>query len=174
LPTALERSLASLDDYRAGFDRVPESFTNTILLGSLIVPVGLLRRRRREEWSAGRAGRPAGVTLGALPLARRDLEQLEHAVALQPRLVDPDNLTPRAQRGLMHRLAFRDALTWMTIHGETPETVARWQSLLQDARRPEPLEAGRDLPDEHEEAPRRPQRRRRRRRRRAPAPHERG
>src|SRR5262249_30728702 len=37
---ALWRSLAAVDGYRSGFEAIPESLTNAILLGSLIVPLG--------------------------------------------------------------------------------------------------------------------------------------
>ena len=112
LPHGVEQSLAALDTYRGRFDRIPETFTNTVLLGSLVAPIGWPRRRRRRDpgdAEAGHAGGPA-PTLGALPVGRRDIELLEQFTALQPRLADPDNLTPRTQRGLMHRVVFRDAL----------------------------------------------------------------
>jgi poly(A) polymerase len=168
LPPALERSLATLDEYRARFDRVPETFTNAVLLGSLIAPINLLQPRRRRFERDGDA-RPLGPTLGALPVARRDVEALQHALSLQPRLADPDNLTPRTQQGLLHRLSFGDALAWLEIHGDAPETVARWRALLAEG-----VHAGNE-PAGHEAGPEeatfgRPGPRRRRRRRRRPSP----
>jgi poly(A) polymerase len=166
LPHALERSLAALDDYRGRFDAIPDTFTNPVLLGSLIAPLGVLRRRRRrvDTADAGRAVPVPAPLLGSLPIARRDVELLEQALALQPRLLDPDNLTPRAQRALLHRVAFRDALTWLEIHGSAPDAVSRWAERLAEHRQP-PGERAPSPPDEEETPFRRPPRRRRRRRR---------
>ncbi|MGE3843665.1 MAG: polynucleotide adenylyltransferase PcnB, partial [Vicinamibacterales bacterium] len=125
LPHGLEHSLAELDEYRGRHERTPDTLSNPILLGSLIVPLGLLSRRRARPAGGGERTRPALPTLGALPLARRDVETAEHALALQSRLADVVNLTPRAQRGLMHRSAIRDALTWLEIHGQQPDTLER-------------------------------------------------
>ena len=56
---------------------------------------------------------------------------------LQRRLKDLA-VSPRAQRALAHRRIFRDALTWMEIHGGAPETVDHWKAMLADraAERP--------------------------------------
>ncbi len=72
----------------------------------------------------------------------------------------------RARRALVHRSIFRDALTWLDMHGGTPELVDGWKTLLAEApSEPAPAEP----PGEGEAAqPRR--RRRRRRRRRGPRP----
>jgi poly(A) polymerase len=42
---ALWQALAELDRYRQRFDSVPEALTNPILLGTLLVPLGLMPRR---------------------------------------------------------------------------------------------------------------------------------
>ena len=42
----------------------------------------------------------------------------------------------RAQRALTHRHIFRDALTWLEIHGEAPELVEHWKSLAANAGPP--------------------------------------
>jgi poly(A) polymerase len=166
LPHAVEHSLAALDEYRARFSAIPETFTNAVLLGSLIVPAGILRRRRRRDAAEEGPRQPAAATLGALPVARRDLEALEHAMALLPRLSSPGNLTPRAQRSIVHRHAFPIALTWLDIHGGAPDLVAEWQTLAAESSGHPTSPAGED------EAPagrfRRPRRRRRRRRRPLP------
>src|SRR5207344_900796 len=42
---SLWQSLAELDAYRRQFDSMPDTLTNAILLGSLIVPLGLMQAR---------------------------------------------------------------------------------------------------------------------------------
>jgi len=161
LPHPLERSLGALDDYRARFDRIPDTLTNPVLLGSLIAPVGLLRGRPRRGEGPPHAHAAWGPRLGTLPLARRDIEILHQLLALQPRLSEPD-LSPRAQRSLLHRIAFRDALTWLEIHGRDGEAAARWRELLER----EPPRRGHVEPPPADEVELPPFRRRRRRRRR--------
>ena len=149
---ALWKSLAALDAYRARFATTPPSLTNAVLLGSLAAPVQHIdltpRRRDDPQRAAG------GVTLGKLPVARRDMDRLRQLLALQPKLTDP-RLPPRQQRTVLHRGAFADALTWLEIHGEDPETLARWRDLVTHGP---------------PSAPRRRRRRRGRRRRSRPAP----
>jgi len=147
---ALWRSLALLDRYRRRFDATPETLNNTILLGSLLVPSGFSAQRHDIV--------PA---LGALPLARRDVERLRQMLVVGRRLRDVATGS-RAQRALVHRHVFSDALTWLEIHGDDPALVEHWKSVQDGARRP-PTEGGPaegDLPFRH-------RRRRRRRRRRA-------
>jgi poly(A) polymerase-like protein len=84
---------------------------------------------------------------------------LRQIIALQRRLKDL-SLSARAQRALAHRHIFRDALTWMEIHGSSPEIVDHWKAVLADsspADVPPPESAGENVPP--------PGRRRRRRRR---------
>jgi poly(A) polymerase len=157
----LWQSLAALDSYRRLFADAPATLTNPILLGSLLVPLehSVLTSRPAPERD-GELLREPPLMLGMLPLARRDVERLRHLLAMQRRLLDPD-LSVRAQRGLLHRAAFADALTWLEIHGDAPETVARWQALAAGV-----APAADDEGDDH---PRRRRRRRRRRGRRRPA-----
>ena len=150
---ALWRSLAALDRYRRGFDDAPPTLRNALLLGSLVSPFAALEPPRRRAARDDRPRRPPEVTLGVLPIAKRDLEQLRQILDLQRRLAD-ERLSPRARRAVMHRAAFEPALTWMTIHGQTPELVERWRSGAETAA------------SDDAERPRR--RRRRRRRRRGP------
>jgi len=96
--------------------------------------------------------------LGSLPLARCDVERLRQALGLQRRLGDVA-AHPRAKRALTHRHIFRDALTWLEIHGHSPELVDHWNAVL--AERGQETPGGEPLEDE---AP--PFRRRRRRCRR--------
>jgi poly(A) polymerase len=147
-------SLARLDAYRKRFESTPETLTNSILLGTLLVPLGIpLHQRRSEE-------RPSAPRLGELPLARRDIERLHQILGLQRRLRDA-GASLRAQRALTHRHNFHDALTWLDIHGESPELVEHWKALVASAGPPE--EGGEAMP--HGEEPPVFKRRRRRRRR---------
>ena len=150
---ALWRSLAALDRYRRGFDDPPPTLSNALLMGSYVAPFAAVERPRRRAARDPAARRPPEVSLGALPIAKRDMEQLRQILDLQSRLVD-ERLSPRARRAVMHRAVFEAALTWMTVHGQTPEIVERWRTDADTA-------AASPEPD-------RPRRRRRRRRRRRP------
>jgi poly(A) polymerase len=152
---ALWRSLAALDAYRKKFEGMPETFTNPVLLGSLLVPLGSAPRPDRRQQTP---------RLGELPLARRDLERLRQLLSLQRRLHDV-TVSPRAQRALTHRSVFRDALSWLEIHGGTPDLVEHWITVLAERGAQEPVAAG-----EGEAQPARRRRRRRRRRRYPAAP----
>ena len=151
-PEALWRAVGALDRYRARFEESPGTLTNAILAGTLLVPLGLIGRRPR--FSADPLERR--IELGLLPIARRDVERLQQIIAVQHRLLDV-NASARAQKSLLHRSVFDEALTWLEIHGERPEVVAHWRAVQRDAtgQRPQP-----------EEPAARPFRRRRRRRRR--------
>jgi tRNA nucleotidyltransferase/poly(A) polymerase len=182
----LWRSLAALDAYRRRFDSTPETLTNAILLGSLLIPLGIsLHPPRppivRPGTEAGRSGdgdssaptpspnrpprHPPNPRLGDLPLARRDIERLRQIISLQRRLKDV-SASQRGQRALAHRHIFRDALTWMEIHGGSPEIVDHWKAVLADSSPADapPAEAA------GENAPPSGRRRRRRRGRRSRPP----
>jgi tRNA nucleotidyltransferase/poly(A) polymerase len=199
----LWQALASLDAYRRGFNSTPDTLSNGILLGSLLVPLGISlhpvrgpatrsgsgadqvdtrssadvdRVGSRSTADGEQAGsrldrkprRPPGPRLGDLPLARRDIERLRLIVSLQRRLRDLSP-SPKAQRALAHRGIFREALTWLEIHGGAPELVEHWKGILAEGgATEETVEAHGDSTQD----PRglRPQRRRRRRRRRRGAP----
>jgi len=189
----LWQALASLDAYRRRFDSTPESLSNGILLGSLLVPLGISLNPGRAP-VAGRSGssgdqvdsrssagldpvgsrsdktpkRMPGPRLGELPLARRDIERLRLIVSLQRRLRDL-TASAKAQRALAHRGIFREALTWLEIHGGAPELVDHWKAILAEGGEAEvPAAAGESIDDPQRLRPRR--RRRRRRRRGAPTP----
>ncbi len=156
---ALWESLERLDEYRSRFLAAPDTLTNAVLIGSVLVPLRMLERRPRHTGeeppaSGRRPPRPPRIALGVLPIARGDVETLRHMLTLQSRLVDSIN-SPRAQRSIVHRHTFDQAMTWMDIHGHDPELVAYWRGLRASAT---PHEA---LHDGH-------RRRRRRRRRRGP------
>jgi poly(A) polymerase len=164
----LWESLAALDAYRRRFDDIPDTLTNAVLLGSLLVPLGHAFRSsppvRHSSPNPGEAGssrlKEPRLTLGMLPLARRDVERLRQILGLQRRLIDM-GLSPRARRALMHRGPFRDALTWLEIHGQVPEVVEHWRGFV---------EAAASYEGDSEAADPAPRRRRRRRRRRSFSP----
>jgi len=102
-------------------------------------------------------------------LARRDVERLRQIVGLQRRLRDV-SANPRTQRSLAHRHIFREALTWLEIHGGAPELVEHWKALMAEGRPHEAAAAGAGE-EFGEHPPQRGRRRRRRRRRRiSPTP----
>ena len=122
------QSIAALDAYRARFDGAPDSLSNAILAGTLLHPLGLVARRRFSADALERR-----IELGALPIARRDVERLQQILALQPRLLDTQ-ASARAQRGLLHRAVLPEAITWLEIHGDRPDVVAHWRALQAEPR----------------------------------------
>ncbi len=169
----LWRSLAAVDEYRRQFESTPDTMSNAILLGSLLVPLGIALHPPRGAGDAGaaqgkRQRHPPGPRLGDLPLARRDVERLRQIISLQRRLRDL-TASPRAQESLAHRGIFREALTWMEIHGNSPELVEHWMGIVDESGAPEPGsedagDSGDDAPQPH--AASLPNKKRRRRRRR--------
>jgi poly(A) polymerase len=171
----LWESLAELDRYRHRFESVPDVLTNAVLLGTLLAPRGFTgrrpfrlertaqevsaesaadrRRRERDEW------RDPKAVLGALPLARRDVERLRQILGLQRRLLDMQS-SPRAKRALLTRGPFSEALAWLDIHGRAPEVVEHWRGFIEATGVAAPAVASTD------ETALRPRRRRRQRRRR--------
>ena len=154
----LWQSLAALDAYRRRFESIPDTLTNAILMGSLIVPLGHSLQTLSPPASEGNGKKEPRLSMGMLPLARRDVERLRQILGLQRRLMDT-SLSPRARRALMHRGPFREALTWLEIHGQTPEAVEHWRGFI---------EAAGAYEGDTKEAAERPRRRRRRRGRRRP------
>lgn len=172
---ALWEALASLDVYRRRFETIPPTLTNPILLGTLLVPLGLMPRRRigsAEDVSdaaddvpapaSRRARRPKEplLKIGMLPVARRDTERLRQVLSLQRRLTDLES-TPRVKRALLHRSPFEEAMTWLEIHGHAPEVVEHWRGFIEAAGGLP--EAGGETTDESGAGAREPRRRNRRR-----------
>ena len=151
----LWQSLAALDGYRRRFEEIPDTLTNAILLGSLLIPLGYTLRslsaaavvdddRRKEP----------RLSIGMLPLARRDVERFRQILGLQQRLMDM-SLSPRAKRALMHRGPFREAMTWLDIHGRAPDVVEHWRGFIEAAGAYEGETGGVDMPTRRRR-PRRP------------------
>jgi poly(A) polymerase len=152
----LWRSLAALDAYRRRFEGIPDSLTNAILLGSLIIPLGYsLRALLPAPGAEDDRRKEPRLSMGMLPLARRDVERLRQILVLQQRLMDV-TLSPRAKRALMHRGSFREAMTWLEIHGGAPDVVEHWRGFIEAA----------GTYEGDAESASKPRRRRRRRRRR--------
>jgi poly(A) polymerase len=149
----LWQSLSSVDSYRKRHDEASETLTNAVLLGSLLVPLGMTGHSRHPPGTE--LEKEPRLSLGMLPLARRDVERFRQILGLQRRLLDT-KLSPRARRALMHRGSFREALAWLEIHGQAPEALEHWRRFI---------EASGTSGAEHGPAP--PPRRRRRRRRRS-------
>jgi tRNA nucleotidyltransferase/poly(A) polymerase len=155
----LRTALASLDSYRAKFDAAPATLTNPILLGTLLVPLGLMPRREpSSRWSNDeeeieppeekpddrlkrrRVPKEPILKIGSLPIARRDTERLRQVLAFQRRLADLE-MSARAKRGLLGRSSFHDAMTWIEIHGNSPGVLEHWRGFI-EALGPEALDGG--------------------------------
>jgi len=156
----LWRSLAELDVYRSHFIEAPDTLTNPILIGSLLVPLGYTARSFAPVVQADGERKEPKIALGTLPIARRDIERLRQILQMQRSLTDV-HLTARARLGLMNRSSFKEALTWLEIHGGVPEVVEHWKGFIEAAGTTAP-------PVDAEEGDDRPKRRRRRRRGRGP------
>ncbi len=147
-------ALDALDSYRQRFDSAPPTLTNPILLGTMVVPLGLMPTRERPSTegdaeaaeaeedaliatpvAVGRRRRRLGppeplFKIGLLPIARRDTDRLRQLLAVQRRLQDME-ASPRAKRALLHRGPFEDALTWLDVHGRAPEIVEHWRGFIE-------------------------------------------
>lgn len=150
-------ALDALDSYRQRFDSAPPTLSNPILLGTMVVPLGLMPTRERPQADADadadsdrdddgdelpvvipppsrrrrRDGPPEPLfKIGQLPIARRDTDRLRQLLAVQRRLQDME-ASPRAKRALLHRGPFEDALTWLEVHGRAPEIVEHWRGFIE-------------------------------------------
>lgn len=160
---ALWDGLAALDAYRRNFEAAPATLRNPVLLGTLLIPLGLMPRQERrhdafrdgdEEAEHGDGPQPGNeleprktrfrrppkepiLKIGLLPIARGDTERLRQLLSLQSRIADLE-MSPRAKRALMHRSPFEDALTWFEIHGQAPAVLEHWKGFI-EALGPEAL-----------------------------------
>lgn len=165
-------SLEALDQYRKRYVEIPPHLTNPVLLGSLLLPIGLMPKpappaaavegvtgadadmppdevadeSASEDapraqalgrlWVQGRRDRrpkPPLLKFGTLPVARGDSERLRQLLSMQGRLRDLE-ASPRTRRTLMSRGPFEDALTWLAIHGGSPEVVEHWKGFIDAVR----------------------------------------
>jgi poly(A) polymerase len=156
---ALWDGLTALDTYRRKFEASPPTLRNSILLGTMLVPLGLMPRRhdsfREHEEENGRHDeygferpepgnelisrtrpkfrRPPKepiLKIGMLPIARGDTERLRQVLSMQARIADLAS-SPRAKRALMHRSSFEEALTWFEIHGQAPAVLEHWKGFIE-------------------------------------------
>jgi tRNA nucleotidyltransferase/poly(A) polymerase len=188
---AMWDSLAALDGYRRKFEAAPATLRNPVLLGTVLIPLGLMPRQDRRHFepfiehgevdddNAGNLIRPLTkpkfkrppkepiMKIGMLPIARGDTERLRQLLSLQSRIADLET-SPRAKRALMHRSPFEDALTWFEVHGNAPPVLEHWKGFIEavnaEGPRP-PQEANAEQPAEDGQHRRRRRRGRRRRRR---------
>jgi tRNA nucleotidyltransferase/poly(A) polymerase len=183
---SLWEGLAALDAYRRRFDVAPASLRNPVLLGTLLVPLGLMPRQERRAWVEVEEDGPEPgnelhprprpkfrrppkepiLKIGMLPIARGDTERLRQVLSLQARLADVE-MPPRAKRALMHRGPFEDALTWFEVHGNAPAVLEHWKGFI-EALEPEsrqPADGDAAAAEGDGDGQRRPRRRRRGRRR---------
>ncbi len=163
-PDAVWDCLARLDTHRRQFPTPPPEFTTTVLIGSLLVPLGALDRTGAPVEDPRHQER---VGFGMLQVAKKDLERLRHLRLILPKLTDP-GLPPRVARGLMHRPAFADALCWLEIFGNSPAVVEHWQQARAHRTAAHPADPAGESPVVPSADP--PPRRRRRRRRRPRPP----
>ena len=96
----LTEAFEAVDAYRRRFDDAPETLSNPILAGTLLLPLGLLRDeghryRYHDDWE-----REAPHMLGQMQVARKDIEKLRHLLSLQKRLLETD-APARVQRALI-------------------------------------------------------------------------
>ena len=151
---ALWDGLAALDLYRRGFESAPPSLTNPVLLGTLLIPLGLMPRKDERHFDDDeaeveeeavpvedpalpssrsrfrRAPKDPILKIGSLPIARGDTERLRQLLSLQGRIGDLE-MSPRAKRTLMHRGPFESALTWFEIHGRAPAVLEHWKGFIE-------------------------------------------
>jgi hypothetical protein len=97
-----------------------------------------------------------------MQLPRRDVERLRGVLSLQRRLLDLE-ASPRAKRALMHRGPFQEAMTWLEVHGQSPDVLEHWKGFFEGTFVPQEA-----LTDDAPERRRRRRRGRRRRGRRGP------
>jgi poly(A) polymerase len=183
-------SLDRLDEYRNAGPADPDTLTNSLLAGSVLVPLEVplkrvaapnpsWRRRGGEAAPAedlateiaalggeedGQPEAPSPPPEIVLPFARRDLERLRLLILAQRRLREAE--TPSARQALAAKTYFDEALRWMEIHGgpDGPDLAARWRRV---GRKADSSASGKPArpaaEDEKKAAPRKRRRRRRRR-----------
>ena len=188
---ALLGSLDRLDAYRNSGPADPETLTNPLIAGSLLVPLGVplkrvaaptpaWRRRGAEavpvedldtEIAAlggeedGEPEVPSPQPEVVLPFARRDLERLRLMILAQRRLREAES--PSARQALASKTYFDEALRWLDIHGgsEGRDLAAHWRRV---GRKTDQAASGAHAAPAAEGEKKRAAPRKRRRRRRRP------
>ena len=152
-------SLARLDDYRNAGLAAPDELTNSLLMGTLLVPLGIPLRRAAAATAPRRGAAEAepedaddrldvaaemaalgeeevddapsgGPAALVLPFARRDLDRLRLILAAQSRLREV-HTSPKVKHLLAGRGYLEEALRWMEIHGgvQGQELAMHWRRL---------------------------------------------
>jgi poly(A) polymerase len=152
-------SLARLDDYRNAGLAAPDELTNSLLMGTLLVPLGIPLRRAAVATAPRRGAAEAepedtddrldvaaemaalgeeepedapsgGPAALVLPFARRDLDRLRLILAAQSRLREV-HTSPKVKHLLAGRGYLEEALRWMEIHGgvQGQELATHWRRL---------------------------------------------
>ena len=107
---ALWQSLAALDAYRKRFEDVPDTLTNAVLLGSLLVPLGIdCGHPRQPRRHRGHRRRSRGSRSGCCRWRGATSSGCGRSSACSAGC-SITKLSPRARRALMHRGPFREAL----------------------------------------------------------------
>ena len=159
---ALWESLGALDAYRQRFPSPPDTLTNAILVGTLLVAARARQSRSAASPRSARAPRRAGHPADPAPRRRAAASDPRHAAA-----ADGSARAVQARSAaLLHRHVINEALTWLEVHGGRPEVVQHWRSLQTE---PGPATAADGTRAPEPAGPPRPHRRRRRRRRRYPS-----
>ncbi len=73
------------------------------------------------------------LSLGMLPLARRDVERLRQLLGAAAAASPTWACRRKARRALMHRGPFQEAMTWLEIHGDAPEALEHWRGFIEAA-----------------------------------------
>jgi tRNA nucleotidyltransferase/poly(A) polymerase len=158
---ALWTALGELDRYRQRFEATPDGLTNAVLLGTLLVPLGLMPRRTYADPTAngsidddddGEAAEPADTPTiqtrsGTWRRGKRPPKEPPLLIGMLPvARRDTERLrqllsvqrrlldlesSPRAKRALMHRGPFQEALVWLEIHGRAPEALEHWRGFIE-------------------------------------------
>ncbi|MGE3885724.1 MAG: polynucleotide adenylyltransferase PcnB [Vicinamibacterales bacterium] len=157
----LWESLRALDTYRRRFTETPAMLTNPLLLGSLLLPIGVMPRAHEPVTDAELEGeatedlpedelptrrRPRGRPWSADRRERRPKPPVLKIGLLPVARRDSERLrqvlalqgrlrdlesSARSKRALMHRGSFQDALTWLEVHGHAPEIVEHWRGFIE-------------------------------------------
>ena len=190
----LWNSLAALDAYRRQFESTPDTLTNAILLGSLLIPLGISLHPPRSRSASDDRPMPTGSTSDEHPMSTGWASDGNQMPAGSRRLRRPPvprlgelplarrdverlrqivgmqrrlkdlSAAPRVQRALAHRGIFRDSLTWLEIHGGAPDLVAHWKAVLAESGGTPEAAVAGESPEQEGGQPGQPRRRRRRRR----------
>ncbi|MEP6782062.1 MAG: polynucleotide adenylyltransferase PcnB [Acidobacteriota bacterium] len=158
---AMWTSLASLDAFRRRFESAPTALRNPVLLGSLLIPLGLMPKHERRPFdpviedddddNVGNLVAPLDSRSPGRPPAKSKFRRPPKEPILKIGMLpiargDTERLrqvlslqsriadlemSPRAKRALMHRGPFEDAMTWFEMHGQAPAVLEHWKGFIE-------------------------------------------